>query len=561
MGYTNYQSYKIRALAYVYINGTAIPLDITSGSFTYALNSIPQGSVQVALGRNTVTGIASTLYTILEQLTVLVPIEVWMEVRTGPNSIGIQFESWPTGYFKVFSGLITSTGDSLSRTQAGFTINMTGWLCDLNFSSALSRSTQTLTPQMLSNAATFSTSTGVAWSAENAAIEFATPLNVGTDFWGLTLGPWLQSLCTQDILTDPDDPATAFPGSNFEASAALKRFEPFIYGKYRFGQPLAIPLLGLPGVESIAGAIAEDVAVETYESIGSTTIWDKLVGGYAPSYRFGVVPLVDTALVVPFTPGMRFPWQTIWGQEYTAISVEDQKPRPIKGIRMFTGSSSLTGVAGTRLGEADEEPSTGGRYDNPNFPGGMIIYMNAPRWTANAVSPGAFGADATAPFGIRGGAVFPGVGVGPLGPPPAVVKAAATNVWDAYAQAVYVAEALRGRTGSLQGKLRFDVAPGSTVVVQTVRDKFVKQQVGQGNNAFLYAEVMTVSFSFDAEAMSAGTTFALMNVRNGFEDTVDATSVAKHPLYANAWNGAPLVENEVFLPQNSQTTAVFSALP
>lgn len=574
MGLTNFQAYKLKASAYVYLNGIPIQLDITSGSFTYSLNSIPQGSIQVALGLNGVTGVASSLYSILDRLTVMVPIEVWLEVRPGPNSIGFQFEQWPTGPFKVFSGLITTTGDTLSRSQVGFTINMTGWPTDLNFSSALSRSSHTLTPQMMSNAATFATGTGVAWSGETAAAEFATPLNVQNDLWGLALGPWLQRLCEQDILTDPDDPAAVQPGSNFEAAAALSRFEPFVYGAYKYGRPLSIPLDGLDGIESVATAIAEDIASETFESVGSTTIWDKLSGGFAASYRFGIVPLVDTALIVPFTPGMRFPWQTIWGQEYTAISVEDQKPRPIKGVRMFTGAGSLTGAAGMRLGEAADEPTTGGRYDNPNFPGGMLINMNAPRWTANCVAPSTWGADATAPFGIRAGAVFPGVGVAPGAVAPVAVKGAVKNVWDAYAHSVYIVEALRGRTGSLQGKLRFDVCPGSTIVIQGVRDKFVNRQVGVANIGFLYAEVMTVSFSFDSEACAAGTTFALMNVRNTAEDLVDATSIIKHPLYGTRdpatpplsidpvqWNGAPLVENDAFLPQSSFTTQVFSALP
>lgn len=562
MGFTNYQSYKIRAVAFIYLDGRAHELEITGGSMTYALNSIPHGSLSAALGRNAITGDAANLYTILDGMTVMVPVEVWLEVIQGPNSIGFQFESWPQGLFKVFSGLCTTTGDSLSREGAAFTINVVGWPADLNFSSCLSRQTHVLTPQMLANAAAFDAGTGVAFSAESSTAEFFTPLNVQTDVWGRALGPWLLKLCENDLLSDDDDPAIAQPGSNFEAAAALNRFEPFVYrGVYKYGKPLAIPLAGLPGVESVATAIAEDVATETYASMGSTTIWDKLTGGFAADYRFAIAPLVDTALVVPFTPGYRQPWQTVWGQEYAAISVEDQKPRPIKGVRLFTGSASLTGAVGLRLGEAADEATTGGRYDNPDHAGGMIIHMNAPRWSANAAAPAAWGADALAAFGVRGGGIFPGAGaIHPL-PGPALVRGGAKDLWDAYARTVYIVEALRGRTGSLQGKLRFDVCPGSTIAVQAVRDKFVNRLAGLADRAWLYAEVMAVSFAFDAETRSASTTFALMNIRNVKENGQDATSILEHPLYEDQWNGAPLVENDVFLPQNSQTFQVFSNLP
>lgn len=563
--FTDYQAYKLRAVAVIYIAGQPVTLDIVNATTTFALNTIPQGSFNVAVGRNTFTGLASAIHHIAGQLAVTLPVEVWLQVLPGANSVGFVFEPWPAEAFKIFSGLLTSTAYTKSREGTSLTANMIGWPADLNFSSALTRLAHTLTPQMMSGPAAFQGGgLGIepSFTATTLASQFFAPTPVQLDMWGLSLGPWLRQLCQQDVLADPADLVAAARG-NFEALAALNRFEPFVYadaanpsGRYRYGVPLNLPIAGLPGSETVASAIGEDVAAETFESMASTTMWDKLVGGFAAGYRFAVVPLVDTALVVPYTAGTRLPWQVIYGQEYSAIGSWDQKPRPIKGVRLFTGVGSMTGALGLQQGEAGQEAAMGGTYDNPDYPDGMLIYDNAPRWSANAVAAPAYGGQASAPFGVRGNAFFPGAGDPPVLADPAVVRGGVRTLWDLYARAVYITEALRGRSASVQGRLRFDIAPGSTVEVRVVQDKFVEAQVGVLGNV-LYGEVQAVTTYIDSEARQASTTIQLANTRNILENTIDAMSIDQHPFYAAPWRGAPLVENDIFLPANQGAGIVF----
>jgi hypothetical protein len=100
---------------------------------------------------------------------------------------------------------------------------------------------------------------------------------------------------------------------------------------------------------------------------------------------------------------------------------------------------------------------------------------------------------------------------------------------------------LKGRIGEVSGKLRFDIAPGSSVRVETGRAKNIPaadDQLAQN----MYATVMQVSYLVNAEAGQAGTAFTLAHVRTESENKADATSVEKPPMYKRAWRGAPMIK-------------------
>ena len=541
----NYQSYKIQAYAVITPEGyNPTTIDIQSFHLSFSLNAIPFGGMNVALGRSIPYGLAAIIHHFVDHLSIRVPVQIYLKVIPGANSYGFAFEHWPTEPFLVFDGRLTRTDYRRSRDSVSLNMRFAHWSIDLNSSSSVTRASHTLTPQQLSGAAAFRGGAGIlpAFFAGGAGAELFTPANLGEDLWGKALGPWLQQVCNQAILDDAGQPIQP----NTEGLAALARFEPFVTGgAYENGKELPVIAAGRNGAEFLATAIAESVSSETFESFAASTLWDKIIGTYAPDYHFAVVPLARTALVVPGMSGMRTPWQAVYGEEYTVIDSTGDLARPIRGVHLFSGIGSMTGALGIRRAEAADEAVLAGRYEVEVD--GMIINANVPRWAANFVTPVAFGM-AAAPFGIRGGAVFPGVGVAPAAGPLAA-RAAAVELWDEYARAVYIMEALRGRTGSIQGKLRFDIAPGSTIELYGVEDKFVEAQVGEKQHSVMYAEVESVGINVDAENLSASTTFGLKNMRTWFENTQDFMSITQHPLYDSVWSGSILVEEGVFKPQ------------
>lgn len=109
----------------------------------------------------------------------------------------------------------------------------------------------------------------------------------------------------------------------------------------------------------------------------------------------------------------------------------------------------------------------------------------------------------------------------------------------AYAHQWYVLESLKGRTGEVAGKLRFDIAPGSNVIVVAGGARNVPQ--AQEVTEDIYATVTQVSYVINAEGQQAGTAFSLAHIRTKKENGSPGTSVAKPPLYQDAWPGAKLV--------------------
>lgn len=110
-----------------------------------------------------------------------------------------------------------------------------------------------------------------------------------------------------------------------------------------------------------------------------------------------------------------------------------------------------------------------------------------------------------------------------------------------YARMFYATNALKGRDGSLTGKLRFDVTPGTTV-----RIKGSSTTSGAGSDSVygdLFAFVAAVNISIDAEAPAANTTFELTNIRTEAENAKDRFSMTTHPFFDSYFNGAPLVHS------------------
>ena len=563
-GVVNWSVSKFRMIALIWVpnpNSAVFPqtpylLDITRAQVGWELNGIPTAQVGVAVGREATSGLAANIHYLVDKLKMQLPFQLYLQATEYANSYGIALEQWPADPFLIFEGYTAGTGMSCSSTgQAEFSISLIHWLTDLNFSSCLSRTTTAMNPAQLSKAAAIG-GFGVlpAFDITSLADDFFDSASIQEDFWGLCLRPWLNELAQQQILVDPDDPILNDPVNsiNYEAQRALNRFEPFVAPNgqqtYSYGVPLATAPEDVFDVDSAADAISQDVSAETADTMGSTTFWDKLVGAFGPSYLFSVVPMVRTALIVPFQPGIAEIWQTIYAEEYDSISLNGDTPRALRGVRMFGGFGDQFGALGLAQGQADAQTSIGGAFDNPTLTDGMLRYFNTPRWLSSIVSSDVFGLQAIAPGGIRANAMQPGVGQPLVGFRPVAIRQQARPLMNLFAQSVYVNEVLQGRTGTLRGKLRFDIGVGSSVQIKISEEPFVYRQLGGTGVNSMFGSVRRVTHVLDAEGPSASTTFDIGWLRSPLENTLDGTSVNTHPLWAKQWLGAPNVDMIAFNP-------------
>jgi hypothetical protein len=385
-----------------------------------------------------------------------------------------------------------------------------------------------------------------------------TVAKIQKDLWGQALKSFFVGIANEEHLdlTGPLINLVNLNGKNDAALAALARIEGVGGTKQdlklsAFNVPLAMNLSANAELASqIAFAIAQHIGVSSIESLAHQTIWDLLVGALAPAFMFALVPTASRALVVPRTPALRSSWRTLSSDDYQFVDLSAGIPRPIRALAIMTGQQSETGAEGVDGGNAVAITGVGGYYVPPEVPEGkgMIRIIGPPPWLHNIPSIGLSAARTT---GIRGqrpiatattpkterdeqlvGARF--------GPSPGAAWLGSAELFNRYARAMYVADHLRSRTGQLVGKLRFDISPLSTILVEGSSEQFLGNADGLGRT--IAAEVVRVSIGLDAEAPSAGMSLQLMNVRSEKENASDSTSLAAHPLYGTVFKGAPLVD-------------------
>lgn len=530
------------------VDGTE--MDVVRFGADYQLNTIPTGSIQLALGRRMDTLAPHPIHEKVKSLRNKKPVKVFAQFtahgRQGDPPANAE-DPADGETVLVFDGYTTGPGYERMTAGAGYSIGMEGWLADLNFSSAISKASHPSNPadlafptvmRLLNPSLAASTGPSGGMTGPSLASVFLGPA-VTVDFWGTGMKKWFEALAAKDHLADLGGPLAqalgAGGGTNDQALAALARMSAGDLGS----PALAFDLSGAGAAQQhIVRRIVTQLSEMTLETVAGSTMWDNLVA-MANDFMFAVVPGVERAAVVPYNPVLRDPYKTIFATEYDAVQLAGDMPRILRAVGLF-GDKMMDGgppIQGQPVPFA--QIGIGGWFEPNGSNGGQVILRQAPGWLAG-VCPELYlearssPADLVVPTGPNPAAP---AGAAPAAPP-ADVLVGLSSVINRFAQAVYALEVLKFRRGSLTGKFRLDIAPGSAVKVETAAERFIgeKDEFGQE----LYATVTGVSLFADSEAQKASTTFALAHHRAPDENTAEATSMARHPLYSTLWKGGPL---------------------
>ena len=247
-----------------------------------------------------------------------------------------------------------------------------------------------------------------------------------------------------------------------------------------------------------------------------------------------MVPQIDSALVIADTPIYKSPsgdpYKTIKPEDYDNETSAGTMERPLAGVIVISSATSATNAA-TTDGIKNVVGCYAAEVTNPD---GVVLSVGTPPWLDYI------------PQGER------------LDPKQGNTGAINTtrDIFNRWAKDVYVRNALRGRTQTLNGRLRFDIAPGSIVRVSSSResvsiDLFNLFQSYSDKLVFdTYGEVARVSIFINTEAPAAGTSFLLTNVRTADEyagaDRDIAYSVTspaiftQQSVHGDGLHGAPL---------------------
>ena len=184
--------------------------------------------------------------------------------------------------------------------------------------------------------------------------------------------------------------------------------------------------------------------------------------------------------------------------------------------------------------------------NSPEANRGVAHFIHAPSWLINPLG-GTYVGGTTGAKDLKAqpsGTQPEPIAGPPEDPGPNTLRLEYGDMWDAYAQSVYVQESTRGRMGAISGKLRFDIGPGSTVELEQQPKKFIGAEDELA--APLVGHVVRVTVNINSESRDATTSFKLAFVRTIKENQDDRLSVAKHPLYAEAYKGSPLIPEYLF---------------
>lgn len=528
--------------------------DIVSMSSTFGLNSIPTASIIVAVGKDYRRNKAATIHKERSKLRPRDPVKVFLEMipQAGDTS------KIPNKKYKIFEGYLSGIGYQRSHNSANFTINVVHWLDDLNNSGALTGNwmpgaAYDLAQAALYNALSVGGALGTGTPTLDPRRDIVSIANLQSDMWLNVLQPIYKTIAGwASARQQAIAPSGAGSGTNSAAigptpfgDGALLRMPGNGAAYYT---PVALNLRGLSGTD-MADCIRVGLQLVDANSFSYTTFWNKIVGETAPQFFFAISPAVDWALPIPFFAGLKQAYKTINADEYSYANFNANMSQMLESVDVFypinnsmtntSGLGSVTGAVGLEKPLGFYPPQA---VQNKK---GLKLYKEPPSWLSNPVQWHRKSGGTTAAAGrVVGDTSAPNFGSqsAKTNSPRAMLEMMkSSKIATRLAEHWYKSEFLYQRYGEMSGYLRFDVAPGSIIKIETPpRDK----KLYGDDNHYMYATVTQVAYSINAERAMAGTSFSLAHIRTEDENSDSTITAAKPPMFMTAWPGGPLADPE-----------------
>jgi hypothetical protein len=350
----------------------------------------------------------------------------------------------------------------------------------------------------------------------------------------------------------------------------------YVGAGFRYGVPVAFFQGQLAqGGLGIGNGFASSLVYMSRQATYQGTFWDILVGHCVPEFQVALAAYATGAVVMPFNPILPFTnrWQTIHSNEIEEWGADFSDPVPVRGVALVSRTRSKTGLF--QGGIDITSPETLARFQQvdavfDSCTKGAFVFRDTPTWMAAAQALPAVHAPATltrprplssvpwtmAPLArlaaedtlglatgiaaVGGGAAAAAVGfkLDALTAPTPSLRSVAYR----HARALYQQSRLQHRSLYVRGRLRVDIAPGSTVHLEVPADKFVRDAVGANRDTRMCGVVLRMTITVDAERNEASTAFQVGFVRTeseGVERPDNPLHSNSHPYWATACLGLP----------------------
>ena len=527
----------------------------------FALNDIPKASCMIAVGRDVRNPTSNAfIHLVADQLKQMRKAQVYLLPQAEWDPSGTE---WPGSSEIIFDGYYVGMAYRKISGKIQPVLHLVHWLVDLAHSSTLSQNQHPSNPTSLVHPAVVPSTKDSGGAGPPIYVshhvgheDIVAKLN--TDLWeGIkTMLCELAEIDKFEVVCGAglgsgdkrknDKALTALRRIQGPATKCDKPYDPD-YG----GRPLVFQD---NGVSLVKEAIGDAVTNQTMQSFASTTFWDKLISDYLPMFGMAIVPQVEIATVIADTPGLggadndskRYD-KLVRAEDYDNFDLSAMITRPLQGVGVYGDYESLTKI---EITESGRFVCVGGHFAVDSLePGdGMWLVVKSPPWLRAIHDTGLYAGGVTGIKNSRASnsATTPGKNLTATDLTPGQALAEVSNLYDKYARTVYVSNMLRGRGASVHGKLRFDIAPGSIVKIESKPEIFSE---GVDELATpLYGHVARVTININAEGQRAGTSLQFTHIRTEQEFLGDErTFVDEHPLFgSDVYVGSPLIANYKF---------------
>ena len=531
--------YYVRCSAYAELDGKQ--LDITGFEVEYKLDSIPTVRLFPTVGREPRSNKEAKAVDAFLKASEYTKLKVYAKFETKQDNPDASDAGFP--YDKdvlVFDGYFMGISYQSTRSPAGGSIALVcdgaGWLTGLAGST-------------LQNS--FSTAKGPGGFSELANTKGAGLglFDVQSSFFAAAEGTitslWLDYIKPL-FLEIVNNKSVWGESPNTSALAALQRMDGNIFIGPDAPNSLSFESFTASlDVTLLAKFLTTQVGMIAYRTWRSADLWTSL-RRMAELFLFRIVPTIDTAACAPVYPVLGGAvYKTITANDYHSISLRARTSAKFTKYVLVGDIGTISSPWGPIprysgiLGFFDVGQTLGGDTR------GLTIVEQAPLWI-EAEAPS--GAMTRLSLGGNKFAIPDAASPGAFNAAPELDYQKLYNdqmqseLGDSYAKARVQPLNLVERYGGVEGRFRLDIAPGSTIAVELIDDKFSQDGAEPPVLIGLVEAVTLVMSSGKAGPIgNASTALALSHLRSQAEhDKANILTSTDHPIYHQRFVGLKL---------------------
>jgi len=530
--------YYVRCSAYAELGGKQ--LDIMGFEIEYKLDSIPTVKLFPTVGREPRSNKEAKAVDAFLKASEYTTLKVYAKFETkqdnpDANDAGFLYDKDVLVFDGYFMGISYRSTRSPAGGSVALVCNGAGWLTGLAGSTMQS---------------IFSTAKGPGGFAElaNTKGEGLGLFDVQSSFFvaaeGTITNLWLDYIkpLFLEIVTNA---AVWGESSNDSALTALNRMDGNVFSRDATNVLSLESFSGTLDVTLLTKFLTTQIGMIAYKAWRKADLWTSLCS-MAELFLFRIVPTIDTAACAPVYSALGGDvYKTLTTDDYHSISLHARTPAKITkyvlvgDIGTFSSSWSPTPRKGGILGFFDVGQTIGGDTR------GLTIVEQAPLWIEAEAPSGALTRlslggnqfaipDAASPDAFNG---EPELDYQKL-----YNDQLQSELGDSYAKARVQPLNLVERYGGVEGRFRLDIAPGSTIAVELIDDKFAQKDVKpQVLIGLVEAVILKLSSGAAGPVGNASTALALSHIRSQAEhDKLNVLTAERHPIYHQRFVGLKL---------------------